>query len=214
MNLSVLDMPLVNVLNATYFESDYFEEGEDGEKIQKLVQADRFHEDYSRRTYGKGGLMPRTVSHERGTGNASPMYVYRWEETAGLLDNLHDSDGSPYDGVMVEYVDPTTGRAPYATMTFFAQMLRKGERTLPSRQNASLICTVFEGKGHSIVGGQRFDWDPFDTFCVPGGEWDEHVNAILFVSSDEPVLKSLHFYTRHGRTDSGEEVLLESANRW
>lgn len=35
--------------------------------------------DYSRRTYGKGGLMPRSVSHQRGTGSASPMYVYRWE---------------------------------------------------------------------------------------------------------------------------------------
>ena len=31
-NLSVLDMPLVNVLNATYFESDYFEE--DGQRPQ------------------------------------------------------------------------------------------------------------------------------------------------------------------------------------
>jgi gentisate 1,2-dioxygenase len=218
-NLSVLDMPLVNVLNATYFESDYFEEEDDGKVVQKLTQADRYHEDYSRRTYGKGGLMPRTVSHQRGTGNASPMYVYRWEETAELLDNLHDSDGSPYDGVMIEYVDPTTGRAPYATMTFFAQMLRKGERTLPSRQNASLIYTVYEGKGYSIIDGQRFDWDQFDTFCVPGGLWVEHVNeaagdTIMFVSSDEPVLKTLHFYTRHGRTEAGEEVLLESSNRW
>ena len=98
---------------------------------------------------------------------------------------------------MVEYVDPTTGRAPYATMTFFAQMLRPGEKTLPSRQNASLIYTVFEGRGRSVVGGRRFDWEPFDTFCVPGGEWVEHVNgsgrddAIFFVSSDEPALKTL-----------------------
>jgi gentisate 1,2-dioxygenase len=120
---------------------------------------------------------------------------------------------------MIEYVDPTTGRAPYATMTFFAQMLRRGEKTLASRQNASLIYTVFEGKGHSIVDGIRFDWDQFDTFCVPGGTWVEHVNAgggeaIMFVSSDEPVLKTLHFYARHGRTEAGDEVLLESANRW
>ncbi len=114
---------------------------------------------------------------------------------------------------------PTTGLAPYSTMTFFAQMLRRGEKTLASRQNASLIYTVFEGKGHSIVGGQRFDWEPFDTFCVPGGEWVEHVNeadsdTIFFVSSDEPVLKTLHFYSRHGRNAAGDEVLLESSNRW
>ena len=219
-NLSVLDMPLVNVLNATYFESEYFEEDDSGVVVRRDTQTDRFHPDYSRRTYGKGGLMPRTVSHQRGTGNASPMYVYRWEPTRELLEDLRDGEGSPYDGVMVEYVDPTTGRAPYATMTFFAQMLRPSEKTLASRQNASLIYTVFEGKGHSIVGGQRFDWEGFDTFCVPGGEWVEHVNetpggdAIMFVSSDEPVLKSLHFYMRHGRTEAGDEVLLEASSRW
>ena len=218
-NLSVLDMPLVNVLNATYFDSDYFEEDADGTVVRRDTQADRFHPEHSRRTYGKGGLLPRTVSHRRGTGNASPMYVYRWEETRELLENLRDQEGSPWDGAMIEYVDPTTGRAPYATMTFFAQMLRPAERTLPSRQNASLIYTVFSGTGHSIVGDRRFDWEPFDTFCVPGGEWVEHVNdaggdAIFFVSSDEPVLKALHFYVRHGRNADGREVLLDSSNRW
>ena len=212
-NLSVLDMPLVNTLNATYFESDYFEE-EAGRIVQKDVQTARFPNDYSQRVYGAGGLMPRSVSHDRGTGNASPMYVYRWEQTRKALDDLRDHGGSPYDGVLVEYVDPTTGRAPFTTMTFFAQMLQRGEKTLPSRQNASLIYTVFEGAGHSIVGGRRFDWEPFDTFCVPGGEWCEHVNetrggdAILFVSSDEPVLKAMRFYLRHGRTEDGDEVLL------
>ena len=219
-NLSVLDMPLVNVLNATYFDSEYFEDDGRGGRARRNRQTDRLHPDYSRRTYGTGGLLPRTVSHARGTGNASPMYVYRWEPTRELLETLRESEGSAYDGVMVEYVDPTTGKAPYATMTFFANMLRPGERTLASRQTASLIYTVLEGSGHSIIGGQRFDWEPFDTFCVPGGYWVEHVNespsgdAILFVSSDEPVLKALHFYSRHGREETGEEVLLETSRRF
>jgi gentisate 1,2-dioxygenase len=219
-NLSVLDMPLVNVLNATYFESEYFEEDDAGAQQRRNTQEDRFHPDYSHRTYGHGGLLPRTVSHQRGTGNASPMYVYRWGPTRDLLENLRESDGSPYDGVMVEYVNPTTGQPTFSTMTFFAQMLRQAEKTRPSRQNASLIYTVFEGSGYSMVGDTRFDWEPFDTFCVPGGEWVSHVNetpggdAILFVSSDEPVLKSLHFYVRHGIDEDGNEVLLEFSNKW
>jgi len=98
-------------------------------------------------------------------------------------------------------------------MTFFAQMLRPGEATLASKQNASLIYTVFEGTGHSVIGGQRFDWEAFDTFCVPGGTWVEHVNetpgdAIMFVSSDEPALKAMRFHLRQGRTESGEVVTL------
>ena len=213
-NLSVLDMPLVNTLNATYFESEYFEPDADGDRVRKDVQSERFPPDYSQRIYGKGGLMPRSVSHMRGTGDASPMYVYRWEATREALENLRPFEGNGYEGVMVEYVDPTTGQAPYATMTFFAQMLRPGEATLPLRQNASLIYTVYEGRGHSIIEGRRFDWEAFDTFCVPGGNWCEHVNetpdgdAILFVSSDEPVLKAMRFYMKHGRDKGGEVVRL------
>ena len=105
-------------------------------------------------------------------------------------------------------------------MTFFANMLRPAEQTLPSRQTASLIYTVLEGTGHSMIGEERFDWEPFDTFCVPGGQWVHHVNetpggdAIFFVSSDEPVLKTLHFYSRHGKNEAGETILLESSRRF
>jgi gentisate 1,2-dioxygenase len=208
-NLSVLDLPLTEMLNATYFEHDYHEEVK-GERIKKQVQTERFPADYSQRVYGHGGLMPRFLSHHRGTGSASPMYVYRWEMMRELLEKFRDWDGDPHEALMVEYVDPTTGGPVYKTITFFAQMLRPGERTLPLKQNASLLCAPFEGRGYSVVGGKRLDWEPFDTFAVPGGEWCEHVNtsekdpAILFVASDEPTLKALALYQKHGRRPSGE----------
>ncbi len=211
-NLSVLDVPLVETLNATYFEHDYTEV-EKGERIRKQVQSERFPADYSQRVYGSGGLMPRFLSHDRGTGNASPMYVYRWETMRDLLDRFADWDGDPYEALLVEYVDPTNGKPVFKTITFFAQMLRPGERTRPLKQNASLLCAPFEGRGHSIVEGTRLDWSPFDTFAVPGGCWCEHVNesdrpAILFVASDEPTLKALSLYQKHGRLESGEVVRL------
>ena len=212
-NLSVLDMPLVNVLNATYFDHDYVED-DDGEQRRREFQTARYATDYSKRIYGRGGLLPRNVSHVRGTGNSSPMYVYRWEATRALLDDLHDHDGSPYDGISIEYVDPVKGGPVYTTMTFFMQMLRAGEALLPQRQNANRIVTVIEGAGYSTIGGQRFDWEPFDTFCIPGGEWCNHVNttpggdAILFVSSDEPTLTALGFMLKHGRNAAGDIVSL------
>jgi gentisate 1,2-dioxygenase len=97
-------------------------------------------------------------------------------------------------------------------MTFFGQMLRPGERTRPSKQNASQICFAFEGKGHSVVGGKKLEWEPFDAVAVPGGEWCEHVNgsdkepAVLFTVSDEPTLKALGFYQRCGKQENGEIV--------
>jgi len=212
-NVSVLDLPLSEVLNAASFEHGYVED-ETGEAVTKNEQSARFADDYSHRVYSTGGLTPRFVEHHRGTGIHSPMYVYRWDRTRELLERFRDHDGSPYEGITVEYTNPVTGRPVYPTMTFFGQLLRPGERTRPVMQNASLVCFPFEGSGHSIIAGKRLDWGPFDAVAVPGGEWCEHVNgsdtedAILFSVSDEPTLKALGFYRKQGRTPEGGVVRL------
>ena len=97
------------------------------------------------------------------------MFVYRWEMMRELLERHKDWDGDPYDALTVEYIDPTTGQPVFKTITFFVQMLRPGERTLPVRQTSNLLVAPFEGNGHSIVDGKRFDWTQFDTLAVPGG---------------------------------------------
>ena len=213
-NVSVLDLPLTEVLNAASFEHDYREEV-DGKLVSRREQSARYSDDYSHRTYGIGGLKPRFIDNRRGTGKHSPMYVYRWNRTLELLNGFRDHEGSPWDAIMVEYIDPISGRTAYPTMTFFGQMLRRGEKTLPQVQNASQVMFPFHGKGYSIVGGKRFDWQPFDAIAIPGGEWYEHCNgsdaddAMLFVASDEPTLKALGFYKRQGKTESGEIVVLD-----
>ncbi|MGQ9367997.1 cupin domain-containing protein [Azospirillum sp. ST 5-10] len=212
-NLSVLDLPLVETLNAVSFEHDYTE-AEGGQDVLKKKQSARFPDDYSHRIYGQGGLRPRFVNHSRGAGFSSPMYVYRWEAMEGILDRHKDWDGDPHEALMVEYVDPTTGGPVFKTITFFAQMLRPGEKTLPLRQTASLLAAPFRGRGHSIVDGKRFDWNEFDTLAIPGGSWCEHVNgsdsepAILFVASDEPAQKAFSLYRKWGRTADGDTVRL------
>jgi gentisate 1,2-dioxygenase len=103
----------------------------------------------------------------------------------------------------------------FKTITFFAQMLRPGERTRPQRQTASLLVAPFEGQGHTIVDGQRFDWKAFDTLAIPGGSWFEHVNGsdkdpvFLFTASDEPTLKKLDLYKKWGRTKDDAVVRLD-----
>ena len=212
-NLSVLDLPLAETLNSMYFEHDYKEE-HDGQLVARRLQTERFPADYSSRAYGQGGLMPRFVSHHRGAGAASPMFVYRYDMMREMLEKFRDWDGDPYEGLMVEYVNPTNGEPVFKTLTFFMQMLRPGQRTRPLKQSASLICAPFEGRGYSLVGDQRLDWERFDTVVVPGGSWCEHVNlsdkdpAILFVASDEPTLKKLAFYQKHGRNEHGDVVRL------
>jgi len=100
-------------------------------------------------------------------------------------------------------------------MTFFAQMLRPGEKTLPLKQTASLLVTPFEGpRGYSIIDGQRHEWGLFDTLAVPGGSWCQHVNessepVVLFVASDEPTLIKLGLFKRWGQTPDGDTIQLD-----
>jgi gentisate 1,2-dioxygenase len=212
-NLSVLDLPLAETMNSMYFEHDYTEE-EEGKRVARKMQSERFPPEYSQMIYGSGGLLPRFVSHQRGAGNASPMYVYRYDMMRSMLEKFRDWDGDPHEGIMIEYVDPTSGQPVYKTITFFMQMLRPGERTLPLKQSASLIVAPFEGRGYTLVGDKRIDWEQFDSVALPGATWYEHVNAsdrepaILFVASDEPALKALAFYQRHGKNKNGDIVKL------
>lgn len=214
LNLSVLDFPLVETLNAVHFDHHYAEEV-DGVMVPMKQQSERFPSDYSQRIYGYGGLMPRFASKEkRGAGFSSPMFVYRWDMMRELLERHKDWDGDAHEALMVEYVDPTSGQPVFKTITFFVQMLRPGERTLPLRQTANLLVAPFEGKGYSIVDGQRFDWNAHDTLAVPGGMWCEHVNAsdtepvFLFVASDEPTQKKLDLYRKWGKTKDDSIVRL------
>jgi gentisate 1,2-dioxygenase len=208
-NLSVLDLPLVENLNAVFFEHDYKEDGQ-----IKNKQSARVTPDYSARIYGTGGYLPRFVKHRR-SEHSSPMYAYRWEPLRELLEKHRDWDGDPYEALTVEYVDPVNGGPIFKTMTFFAQMLRPGERTRPLKQTASLLVTPFEGgaadknAGHTLIGGKRYDWKNFDTLAVPANEWYEHVNGskspiVLFVASDEPALRAFGLHRKYGRTTSGD----------
>lgn len=213
LNLSVLDLPLVETLNAVSFSHDYTEI-ENGKRVAKKQQTARFTTDYSQRIYGSGGLKPRFARTDRGAGYSSPMFVYRWDAMRELLERHKDWEVDPYDGLTVEYIDPTSGGPVFKTMTFLVQMLRPGERTRPVRQTASLLVAPFEGRGHSIVNGERFEWKEFDTLAVPGGTWSEHVNGsdrepvFLFIGSDEPALRAFDLYKKWGREPGGETVEL------
>jgi gentisate 1,2-dioxygenase len=185
-------------LNAVYFEHDTpswstasrSEEATDRNRAVRLFA----------RAYDHGGLKPRFLEHHRGAGFSSPMYVYRWERMQELIERFKDWDGDPYEALSIEYTDPLTGGPVFKTMTFFVQVLRPGEKTLPVRQTASLLVAPFEGKGHSIIDGKRLDWEAFDNLAVSGGSWFEHVNgddkraAVLGVASVEPCLNCFDMF--------------------
>lgn len=125
----------------------------------------------------------------------SPLLVYPWARTeAALLDlaGLDETDG----GATVEYNNPLTGGPVLPTIACYAQMLRPGGLTRPRRTNASAVVHVVRGRGRTIVGDQKLEWQTGDCLAVPHWAWVHHENgsstepAFLFVSSDVPILRA------------------------
>lgn len=180
--LDGLDLPLANMMEATFFELF----GDDMQPVTKPSDA-------SVGGWGTAGLRPVSRQHTRAY---SPLMHFPWKQTRPALDRLAaGEEGTPEDGTMLEYSNPQTGGHVMPTMACYAQVLAPGQHTAAHRHTYSAVYQVIEGKGHSIVNGERLDWEDKDVFCVPGWMFHEHVNsssepAYLFSFTDMPVLES------------------------
>lgn len=88
----------------------------------------------------------------------SPLFKYEWEPTYEALRHYaRVTAGSPYDGVLLEYVNPMTGGPVMPTIGASMQLLRPGEHTKAHRHTGSFIYQVAKGSGYSIIEGRRYD---------------------------------------------------------
>ena len=191
-----LDIPFVNAMEANFYEVH-----------PDLSQAVTYPVDDMTKTWGNPGLTPGSGNWTRGY---SPMFKYEWLPTYDALTKYAScSDGSPFDGVLMEYVNPTTNGPVMRTLGASMQLLRPGEHTQAHRHTGSFLYHVAKGRGHSIINGQRYDWQERDIFCVPSWAWHEHVNgsasddACLFCLSDLPVMRALGLYREQAFGDNG-----------
>jgi gentisate 1,2-dioxygenase len=193
--IDVLDLPLVEHLGSSFFEFDFKEEGRPSQ-FQSVTEP----VDHSRNLYGVGGMRPTFVPHVRGLSRGSPMFVYRWKDAEAALERLRGYEGSPYDGVCLEYVNPVTGEPVTTTMSFSVQLLKPGQALKRHRHTSSSFYCCLKGRGKTIVEGKELLWGENDLVVVPTWAWHEHVNldprndAVLYCVSDEPVMKKLGLY--------------------
>jgi gentisate 1,2-dioxygenase len=180
-----LDVPLTKSLDAMFFE------------MHRDLQASHDKPvNGSQALYGHGKLTP-TWTKERPL--FSPLMLYSWEQTLEALHDLRNHDGSPYDGISLEYTHAQTGGPVLPTMSCRVQLIRKGEKTKAKRVTGSSVFHVVRGRGRSVIDGKTFDWERGDIIALPS--WAEHDfantgtdEAILFSISDRPVLEALGFY--------------------
>lgn len=178
-----LDIPLMNVMESNFYAV-----------YDKPAQDALYAENDLPLTYG-AGLMPegRAVWDKP----FSPVMVYRWAQVErALADMAQVNDPDPFDGHMLRYSNPMTGGWAMKTMGANMQMLPGGFRGKAHRHTGNVVYNVAQGRGYSVIGGQRFDWEEHDIFCVPAWMWHEHVNlgegpAYLFSFNDFPVMDAL-----------------------
>ncbi len=214
--VDVLDVPLVESLSATSFEFDYSEPvdggSNSGELVAREMQTITEPNENSTNLYGIAGLTPEFISHARGESLGTPKFVYRWEETRRALDRLRDYDGSPYDGIILEYTDPVNGGPVTTTMSFHSQLLRPGERTQSHRHTTSTAYCCLDGNGVTRVGDETFEWGRNDMFVVPSWAWHAHENksasadAILYSVSDSPATRALGLYREEAMSADGSVI--------
>jgi gentisate 1,2-dioxygenase len=151
---------------------------------------------------------------QRGPSLISPQLLYPWAQTEQALHDLAKVDSSPFDDVAFEYTNPTTGGHVLPTIGCCIQMLRPGVHTQAHRHCASAVYHVFRGSGSTIVDGVQIDWEEGDFFALPPWCWHEFANgsntedAILFHTTDQPVMESLGLFEEDGyERDGGHQAV-------
>lgn len=191
-----LDIPFVNAMEAGFYAVH-----------PDLQQAETHPVNESTHAWGNPGLKPMLHDWQK---SYSPLLKYEWEPTyEALLRYSKVTDGSPFDGVIMDYTNPLTGGPVMATIGASMQMLRPGEHTKAHRHTGSIIYQCAKGEGYSIINGKRFDWKERDIFCVPSWMFHEHVNksssddACLFSFHDLPVMRALNLYYEEALKENG-----------
>ena len=183
--LDVLDVPFIVAINQWFWEPFPHE-------IQPRSRPKG--ENFKR--FGAGIVRPVGPRVHDGP---SPLLVYPWDRTEAALRELAGLEESA-GGVTVEYNNPATGGPVLPTIGCFAHMLRPGGVTRPQRANASAILHVVRGRGITIVGDQKLEWETGDVLALPHWTWVHHENrsatepAFLFSSTDRPILEAFGIY--------------------
>jgi gentisate 1,2-dioxygenase len=181
-----LDLPMIEALDGVFFE-EYPGPGESQPEPAEHNTSERTHAGGTRYVDGSvdGPLTPA----------ASPLLIYRWEDTAAELDRRAATTDGPL--IALEYVNPDTGASVLPTMSCGVHRIRAGRLTTPVRRAGNAVYVAYRGHGSTVIDGQRFDWEPGDMFVAPSWSAVEHLaeeQADLFVLTDAPVLRALGIY--------------------
>lgn len=193
--LDGLDVPLVQALEAMFFQ--FYEQ----RQVPDALEANT-----SLRLHGHTSLNPTWVKQRKAH---SPLLIYPWTKTWEALTAMRDQEGSPHDGLALEYTNPQTGGPVLPTMACWIQMIRPGERLKAHRHTGSAVYYVVQGSGTSVIDGQAFNWSKGSVIALPPWALHEHANAsssedaVLFSIQDTPVLQATGLLREEALDENG-----------
>ncbi len=188
-----LDVPLIESMD-TFFFSRY-----PGKRQQPRTQSD----EASTHRFSTAGMRPAGFHWDK---PYSPLTKYSWRKTAQALDEMLQSEASPFDDLRLEFFNPHTGGSVMPSVSCYAQKLRRGVHTKRHRHSSAAIYYAFRGSGSTLVEDQRLVWSAGDIFAIPGWHWHEHVNpskkeeAILLSYTDRPLLEFLGIHVEESES--------------
>lgn len=184
--LDVLDLPMVQFLEAIFFEEGPTEEVD--RKTDPRSASERY--------FGQGaGIVPSGSKTPEATDRHSPLLVFRWADADAALNALLELDD--LGDAQIRYQDPVHGSDVMPTMRCEMRRILGGTTTALDRQTGSRVCAVLNGSGRVQVADKAIDLLPGDVFVVPS--WNsQQITADtaldIFTTSDAPVLEALKIY--------------------
>lgn len=128
---------------------------------------------------------PSPLSRENWTKPYSPVFLYKWDACVVELRK---------EKTFI-YKNPLTGGDVMPTMGARLELISSESKI--KRNTGSSIYQVATGHGWSEIGGQRFEWEEKDIFCVPSWTPYRHgaqQESVLFSFNDFPAMKALGLF--------------------
>jgi gentisate 1,2-dioxygenase len=175
-----LDIPIVQFFDAGFMETF-------PEEVQPVSRPEG--DSYARYGANMAPLEGVPVS------KTSPIFNYPYARSRETLHALaKNGDPDACHGWKMQFINPLTGAPAMPTMGAFMQLLPARFRSSAYRSTDATVYSVVEGTGRVDIGGQRFAFEPRDTFVAPS--W-RHVSietdgeCVLFSYSDRPAQAAL-----------------------
>ncbi len=151
--------------------------------------------------FGRGLIHRKQIFPDHIPTSDNTLIYYPYGKTRELLDDLAGrGEGTPEDGVLVEYVNPVTNGPTFPSMNTQIRLIPAGTRLEAMHRTENVIFITMEGSAtFHLPDGKSFETGPHDVTAMPS--WVPYSiassgkePAVVFSHADRPVFEALGFY--------------------